>query len=245
MKKTTMLFPALLLLTAAALLFPGCSRGDSTMLGLLVSTERDGYKGEPVDEERVAELEKTLRKYEDDIRRRVQDTGQLGIYYRVLAIDLMEKEMYGPALEQFRRALDIYPANPVLLYYAGVCRAYLAASEAGLEKRTEGLEEASRYYERAIELDGRYESALYASAVLALHEMEDPVEGERRTLRLLETYPHHIGGKFLLASIRLMEGFPEAAADLYGEISRSTRASDEEKEQAERNRSAVLGGVYE
>jgi tetratricopeptide (TPR) repeat protein len=245
MKNSNKLLLILLLCGGLAAMFPSCSKGDDKMLDLLVSTERDGYKGEALDRERIEELENSLRKYEKDIQKRVQDTGQLGIYYRILAIDLMEKKMYGPALEEFRKALDIYPANPVLLYYSGVCRAYLAASEGDSRKREEGVAEASYYYERAVELDGSYQSALYASAVLALFEMDDPVEGERRTLRLLERYPGHIGGKFLLARIRLMEGFPERAAELYGEISDSPRASDEEKQRAEQNRAAILGGSYE
>ncbi len=245
MKNSKKLLLILLLSSTLAAVIQSCSRGDDKMLELLVSTERDGYKGEPVDLERIEELEKSLRKYENDIQKRVQDTGQLGIYYRALAIDLMEKEIYGPALEEFRKAMDIYPANPVLLYYSGVCRAYLAASEGDPRKREEGVAEASYYYERAVELDGRYQSALYASAVLALFEMDNPVEAERRTLRLLERYPGHIGGKFLLARIRLMEGFPERAAELYGEISDSPRASEDEKKRAQQNRVSILGGTYE
>ncbi len=245
MKNIKKLLLMLLIALPSVLFFHSCSRGDDKMLDLLVSTEREGYKGESVDRERIAELEKSLRKYEKDIQKRVQDTGQLGIYYRALAIDLMEKEMYGPALEEFGKALEIYPANPVLLYYSGVCRAYLAASEGDFRKREEGIAEASYYYERAVELDGRYQSALYASAVLALFEMEDPVEAERRTLRLLEQYPGHIGGKFLLARIRLMEGFPERAAELYREISESPRAEADEKKRAQQNRAAILGGTYE
>ncbi|WP_020612490.1 tetratricopeptide repeat protein [Sediminispirochaeta bajacaliforniensis] len=233
------------LLLLLPLLFASCSRGGDRMLQLLSSTEREGYRDESVDAKKIDELEKAIRRYDSDIEKRVQDTGQLGLYYRILALDLMEKKMYGPALEQFTRALDIYPANPVLFYYAGLCRGYVAKAEGDKALREKGIEEASFYLERAVELDGRYESALYASAVLALYDMDDVVEGERRTLRLLKVYPNHVGGKFLLARIRILEGFPQEAAQLYKEISESKQASEEQKAKATENRSALLEGSYE
>lgn len=127
-----------LLLLLLPLLFPSCSRGGDKMLQLLTSTEREGYRDEGVDAKKIDELEKAIRRYDSDIEKRVQDTGQLGLYYRILALDLMEKKMYGPALEQFTRALDIYPANPVLFYYAGLCRGYIAKAEGDKALREKG-----------------------------------------------------------------------------------------------------------
>jgi tetratricopeptide (TPR) repeat protein len=235
----------LALVLCISLFHASCSRGGEDMVELLVSTEEGGYKGEEVDRERIAELEAAVRAYGKEIQQRVQDTGKLGIYYRILALDLMEKKMYGPALEQFEKALEIYPANPVLLYYAGVCRTYLAKASADLESRKRGIQEASLLYERAVEMDGRYENALYASAVLAVFDMEEISEAQSRVNRLLRVYPEHIGGSFLLARLYLAEGYREAAAEVYHHIAESSRASDDEKRRARDNRAAILGGAYE
>lgn len=227
------------------LLLASCRAGEGGMVQDLIETESSDYAGESVDRERITELKAALKRYDDEIARRVQDTGQLGIYYRILATDLMDKEMYGPALEALGKALEIYPANPVLFYRAGVCQGFLAKTMASPGDRERGVSRTMYYYERAVELDPTYEDALYGAAVLALFETDDLVLAEERIERLLQRYPENSRGLFLLARLRVSLGDRQQAADIYQKIIESTRSTEEEKEQARANRNALLGGAYE
>lgn len=245
MKKAIVCLFLMCALCLSLLLITSCRKSADRQLEELSETELADYEGEDIDRRRISELEDAIAEYEKEIQERVQDTGQLGIYYRLLAGNFVDKKMYGPAYEQYLKALEIYPANHVLLYRTGLCRAYLAKKEASLQARERGIDEAARYYERAVELNGRYEDALYAAAVLAVYEQGDRPLALQKTRRLLERYPESVGGLFLLAGLRYQEGALEEAAALYEKIEKSSRASDAEKEQAARNRGELLERAYE
>jgi tetratricopeptide (TPR) repeat protein len=235
----------ILLIHCIFLMLFSCGSENSGMMEELLETEEGQYEGKEIDRSRIAELEAALNRFDEDVQRRVQDTGQLGIYYRILATDLMEKEMYGPALEALERALEIYPANRVLFYRAGVCRGFLAKTLANGTERERGISEAMYYYERAIELDPAYEDALYGAAVLSLFESDDLALAEEKIIRLLDRYPDNVRGLFLLANLRIQTRDRETAAAIYKRIIDSKQASEREIDQARVNRNALLGGAYE
>ncbi|MDY7029511.1 MAG: hypothetical protein SVR04_14570, partial [Spirochaetota bacterium] len=89
------------LVLIVSLLSVSCNREQKRILDRLLKTETGEYSGEGIDRERVEELERHIRRYADEVEQLVKETGKLGIYYRMLALDYLDQEMYGPAEEYF------------------------------------------------------------------------------------------------------------------------------------------------
>ncbi|MFP4373628.1 MAG: tetratricopeptide repeat protein [Spirochaetaceae bacterium] len=222
---------------AVTLALAGCDRGRSDTLEDLVEMEPgDG----PVGEERIAELERQIENYREIVDEKVQATGQLGVYYKMLARAYMNRQMYGPALEALEEAIAIETANPIVFYRAAVAAGQLG-SAAGSEREARGhFETAERYYERAVELDPEYADALYGLAVLYSFEFDRP----EAALELLERATAAEPGRarpFMLKGRVLLElGRPEAAAEAYGAAA-ETADSRDIRDAALENRRRILG----
>ena len=160
---------AVLLLLGAS----GCARRQGFYLEELQKTETTGGAGE----RRIAELEAGIRKYRQEVERKVQASDQLGVYYRMLAVRYMELGMFQQAYGALE-ARKIYPENPILFYYAGICAARLAQAQAEAEERRQWLERAERHYRRALVLDPLHSDTLYALSVLYVYELARPQEAE-------------------------------------------------------------------
>lgn len=221
----------------------GCNDAQKRIFERLMATESGQYAGEKVDEQRIAELKDHIKRFSDEVEQLVEDTGQLGIYYKMLALELMKQEQYGPAREYFLKSLEIYPNNEVVQYYTGLVTAQTAGAQASEAQRQARLEEAAYHYERAVELKRNYFEALYALSVLYIHELNRPFEAEQYVQRALEVRSGSEKTKFLLASIRVQQGRFEEAVEIYDEI--VEEAEDEGmREQARMNREQLLGGGY-
>ncbi len=218
-----------------------CDREEQRMLDRLLKTETGEYSGEEIDSERVEELDRHIRRYADEVEQIVKETGKLGIYYRMLALDYLDQEMYGPAEEYFLRALEIYPNNHVLHYYTGLTQAQLSGAQPGGAERNAKLEEAAYHQERAIELKPDYFDALYALSVLYIFELDMPLSAEEYVLRALDVRSSNINSLFLLARIRVIQGRFEEAVEIYDQIIDATESS-EVLERARSNRDRLLGG---
>ncbi len=145
------------------------------------------------------------------------------------------------ALDAFENALDIYPENPNVLYYAGVCSARLSKTE-GLESESRILlNQAVRYYQASILFNNRFSSPLYGLSVLYVHELKQP----ELAIPLLETYNSiqlsSMNGKFLLGAAYFASGDLNKAVDCYNEIIQKSK-SDIEVESARENRNQILRG---
>ncbi len=230
-------------LCAVVLLLTGCNEAQKRILNRMIATESGQYSGEEVDEERIAELKDHIKRFSDEVESLVEDTGQLGIYYKMLALEYMDEEMYGPAREYFLKSLEIYPNNQVVQYYTGLASAQTAGSQENEDERINRLEEAAYHYKRATDLKRNYFEALYALSVLYIFELERPFEAEEYVQRALEIRPGSEKTKFLLAAIRVREGRFEEAVEIYDQI--IEEAEDETmKERARENRERLLGGGY-
>ena len=73
----------------------------------------------------IDELKDAIKKYEDRVEDIIQAEAQTGIWWKILATRYMDKNMYGEALEAFRKAVAYYPANQNLYYWIGVCAGYM------------------------------------------------------------------------------------------------------------------------
>jgi len=227
-----------------SLLFISCSDRDGQILDRLFRTETGEYAGEEIDAERIKELEEHIKRYSDETEQLVKDTGKLGIYYKMLALDYMDEEMYGPAVEYFGKALEIYPNNHVLHYYMGLSQSQFAGAQEGEDKRIEMLNEAAYHHQRAVELKPDYFDALYALSVLYIFELDKPIAAEEYVQRALAIKPKNVNTLFLLARIRVIQGRFEEAVEVYDRIIEESE-SVEVRNRATENRDRIIGGAYD
>jgi len=226
-----------------SVMLTGCNEAQKRILQRLMATESGQYRGEKVDEQRIAELKNHIKRFSDEVQRLVEDTGQLGIYYKMLALEFMHQEQYGPAREYFLKSLEIYPNNEVVQYYTGLVTAQSAGAQPNEAQRQSYLEEAAYHYERAAELKRNYFEALYALSVLYIYELDRPFEAEQYVQRALEVRSGSEKTKFLLAAIRVQQGRFEEAVEFYDEIMEETE-DESMRERARANREQLLGGGY-
>jgi tetratricopeptide (TPR) repeat protein len=210
----------------------------------LLGTEIAEWVGGEVPEDRVTELSQKIVEIEDRLEQTIQDVRDVGVYYRLLGIEYMDDMMFGPALDNFQSALEIYPRNKVLSYYAGLCSANLGVAHGNLSRRNELFERAERHYRYAVSLDGNYVEALYGLSILYVFEMDRPMEALSYVERILMKEPSNIQALFLLARLRVLEGEYEGAVEIYDEIA-ETAKDPEMVQAAEDNKEGVLGEVYE
>src|SRR6056297_3735671 len=131
-----------LVVVAAAVVLTGCNEEQKRILNRLMDTETGQYSGEEVDTQRVAELEDHVERFSDEVQELVEETGKLGIYYKMLALEYMDQEMYGPAREYFMKSLEIYPSNHVVQYYTGLTSAQTVGAQASEAQRISRLLDA-------------------------------------------------------------------------------------------------------
>jgi len=228
------------LLTVLILL--GCDRPNPTQdaLEFLEETESTRYEGQEVPRERVRELEQQIKAYQDEVDSVVRKLSEVAVFRKLLAEEFLDQEMYGPALENLRAAMELQPANAVLFYLAGVSSAQTGkAFIENQQRREEYLRQAEAYYLRALELDSGYRECLYALSVLYVFELADPGEAEPYLDRLLEIDPGNTRAQFLKARMLVATGRIGEAADLYGEIAEEA-STREQRSRALENRNQLL-----
>jgi cytochrome c-type biogenesis protein CcmH/NrfG len=218
---------AALLVTAA-----GCARRQDFYLEELKKTEAG--RGAQADERRIAELEAGIRRYRQEVDRKVRASDQLGVYYRMLAVRYMQLGMFQQAYGALEEARKIYPENPILFYYAGVCAARLSQAQAEPSERQQWLERAERLYRRALALDPMHSETLYALAVLYVYELRRPQEAEELLVRLLEREKKNADALFLLGNVYYGAGRLEEALGVYRRL-QGLRLPEDKRRQAEEN----------
>jgi tetratricopeptide (TPR) repeat protein len=209
--------------------FASCDRRDDFYVDGLVRMEK-GTQGRPAPSEaRIEELRREIDRYRSIVEKKVEASQQLGIYYKMLAVAYMRREMYEQAYESLEQAMTYHPKNSVLLYYAGVCAAQVSRvrpeSERGL-----WLDRAESYYRRALELDPDYAEAMYGLAVLDTFERDKLVDAEALARRVLQLRSRDDAASFLLANILYRQGRLREAVAVYREIAGTTQVDASRKE---------------
>ncbi len=161
--------------------------GEDPMLSRLRRTEPDP-EATPTSE-RIEELESDVARYRDEVEQRFRDTRNLVSAHRMLGMRYLEAGMYGPALDQFREAIDLQSDNPTLYYYAGVAAGHYAGGALEPETSEERLEIAERSYLRALELRPDYTRASYGLAILYAYELERFEEAREQIDAVLDAWP--------------------------------------------------------
>jgi tetratricopeptide (TPR) repeat protein len=174
----------------------------------------------------IEDLRKAITLYEAKIEEHVKDTAQTGIYWKILANRLVDKKLYGEALEALERAVYYYPEDVSLHYLIGISAGEMAKS-AYFPDAPESAESYYRIseqgYLRALELSERYTKAMYGLSVLYVFELDRPAEAIPLMLRFLDINTGDISAMFLLARAYYMTSDFEAAAALYDRIISKTK----------------------
>lgn len=197
----------------------------------------------------VEELKDAIEKYQ----KRVADVqiaqSQIGIWYKILGTRYLDTKMYGEAMKCFESALQYYPNNQNLYYYVGICAGYM--SHAALDFNAEGssakkknyLELAETSYLRAIEIEPRFSSALYALSILYVFELDESEKAIPYLEKLLTIETRHIDAMFVLARCYYSTYQFDKAVELYDKILSLTK-SVEKRADAEANKKAALDAAY-
>ena len=197
----------------------------------------------------IDELKDAIKKYEDRVEDIIQAESQTGIWWKILATRYMDKEMYGEALEAFRKAVSYYPANQNLYYWTAVCAGYMAKSSLDFDavgvnpKQKEYLALSESAYKRALELEPTYARALYGLGVLYTFELNQAEKAIPLLVKLLTIDTKNIDGMFVLARAYYMNYEFQAAIDVYDDIIKVS-SSETNRAEAEANKKVVLNALY-
>jgi len=218
------------------LLITACNRKDDVLLEDLLALEEGDASKVTVDQ-----LKEAVDLLRDEVERTVEAGVQLVNYQKLTAQRFMGQEIYGLAVDFYRRALDLQPTNKLVAYKIGICTSQVAMSKPSEEQKKREFQKALEYHLYALDLDPEYADALYAASVLYIFELDMIGEAEQYLERLLISRPGHIRGMFLLARVYNYFGRVDDAVALYDEIIRESD-SEAEIEQAKKNREALNGG---
>ena len=196
----------------------------------------------------IEELKTAITAYEKQIERYVDDSAKTGSYWKLLAVRLMDRGLYGEALEALERAIFYTPEDAALHCYTGITAGVMAKSIHDFPGRDNREREkyfalAESAYLRSIELDNRYLRPRYGLGVLYVFELERPGDAIPHLERYLEISRNDVDTMFVLARAFYMLKNYQAAVDLYERI--ITLSKDEQKRiDAQNNRQMVLGQMY-
>ena len=216
-----------------------CNREDRDLYERLESTEY----GE-ISSERETELKGDIKANKEILEEKIEAARGLGSSYKMLGKLYLENEMYLLALEQFRAAFKIYPENPILYYYAGLCSARYGKASVEDAEKFEYISSAEKYYKKAVEMDEKYSKAVIALSVLYLYELDKPEDAAVILNNLIQYESRNFEAMFLLANAYIQAGRIDEAVSVYETIEKNAD-SKTYKKQAEKNRKELEENVYD
>lgn len=223
-------------------LLASCNTQQDDYLEDVLSLEPPSVQEEGPSPERIEELEAAIERFREIVDAKVEASRNMVVYYKMLASEYIERQMFGLALDALDEAIVIQPENPSLFYTAGVSAARFGKSQVETAAALELFNRAEAYYLRCIELDPRHGDAYYGLAVLYEFELGRSAEAKDVVEELLSFEPNNYPALGLLARIYVSEGRVSDAIDIYEEI--IANAKDPElRSQAAENRRRLLGEV--
>jgi len=229
----------IVLLLLVSFFLGSCNSAEEAALEALKETEDSTYSGAEIPKERIEELKGEVRKWKDTVDKKVEASGQLGNYYKLLGGAYREESMYGPALEAYQEAIRIFPENSILHFKAALSSAQLAvALPPGIE-RDQMLETSEAYYLMALERNRQYGEALYGLSVLYIFEMNRPLEAIPYVDELIMLEKNNMEALFLRARLYVLTGEVDKAIQVYSVIMEESK-NQEKQDQARINRQVLL-----
>lgn len=188
----------------------------------------------------IEELEAAIEKYSNDIDEIVAKTEKTGMWYKLLGSRYIEKKMYSKAYDCYIKALDYYPENEILYYYAGTCAVHIAnESIADRNKCNEYLDIAERSYLRSLAIDDRYAYSLYGISVLYVYQLNKPQDAIKYLTKLLTIDTKNTDAMFVLSNAYYLTRNYDAAVDTLQKLKKIAK-SDKIKQKAQENIQQIL-----
>jgi tetratricopeptide (TPR) repeat protein len=188
-------------------------------------------------------LQEAIAIYENELNMYLTDVEKTGLYWKILATRLHDKQMYGDAMKALDRAIEYYPTDPTLHYLKGVCAGQMA--KASYETQAQNYFSLSEEaYLKAINLDSNYSRPYYGIGVLYVYELNRAAEAVpylEKYARELRAYD--VEALFVLAAAYYVIGESEKAINTYDDIISRTR-NEEFKAEARKNKQIILDSVY-
>lgn len=215
---------------------------DSDLLERMSQMDGDGRSILDIEtDENYGQLKKDIDKYRKIVDEKIDASEKLGTYYKLMGLKYLDYTMYRRALEAFEEALNIYPENANVLYYAGLTSARLSKTEASQVESSNLLNQAVRYYRASLSVNNRFSSPMYGLAILYVYEVDQP----ELAVPLMELYntiqKSSMDGRFLLAVALYASGREGEAVEAYNYIIDRSENSLE-VESARSNRNSILRG---
>jgi len=219
----------------------GCQAERNPTLEFLEETDGTSYDGVSVGEDRIEELRNDIEEYREIVQETTRQYGRIATFQKMLARELIEAEMYGPALEALQAAMELQTDNAVLYYLAGVSAGRSARAGRVSGEAEERLELAERMYREALAIRPDYREALYGLTVLLAFERNRPEEALEFARQLARQETGDPSVRFLLANVLVRVGNVDEAREVYAELAQSAPSSEQRSRAAE-NVDALGGG---
>lgn len=216
----------------------GCGRRAEQVepeVEFLVSTEAGAYQGSRPSPQRIEELRREVQRWEREVDLLAQALNQSASANKLLANELIQQGLYGPALEALQRAMVLQSENPSVYYLAAIAAARTAPAHQIDGRRDEFLQLAEAMYRSALRMDQNHRDALYGLGVLLAFEMDRPVEALEPVQRLVELETGNMQPRFLKANILVRLGRDREAIEVYEDIAQRAR-SNAQRDRALANR---------
>ncbi len=240
MKKVLVVSAAVL-----SLLFSGCNYSNKSLLEKRIQ-KMEKYSGNPGN---IEQIKAGIAQYDEEAEELVEKNAKIGIWYKILGTRYLDKKMYGEALKAFQSAVEMYPDNPNLYYYVGLCAGYVSHSaldfegRGATEKKANYLKLSEEAFKQAVQIDGRYANALYALGVLYAFDLDNGPAAVEYLERFVEIETKNTDGMMVLARAYYMSYEFDKAADMYDRIISITKSAGR-KAEAEANKKVVLDASY-
>jgi len=199
--------------------------------------------------ETIEGLRQAIALYEDQIERNIREAAQTGVYWKILATRLADRNMHNDALVAFEKAIYFNTEDASLFYLSGVSAGSVAKSITGFSPNADMEREhyfklAENSYLRALELDITYTRPMYGLGILYVFELDRPNDAITQMERYLQIQPSDIPAMFVLARAHFMVENFTAAMELYGRIADRTKDKNI-KEEALNLRYFIQGMINE
>ncbi|MFW5693636.1 MAG: tetratricopeptide repeat protein [Alkalispirochaeta sp.] len=223
----------IILTLAAVTVLVGCRPDGDATLDFLVQTEGTSYDEVAVGEDRIEELRRDIEEYQDAVQETVRRYGRIASFQKLLARELIEAEMYGPALQALEAAMELQADNAVLYYLAGIAAARSARAGIIDGEEQDRLQLAEDMYREALALRPDYREALYGITVLLAFELDQPEEALEFARELARQETGDPSVRFLLGNVLVRVGNVDEARDVYAELAQDAPSADQRRRAAE------------
>jgi tetratricopeptide (TPR) repeat protein len=192
----------------------------------------------------IDDLRKAIGLYQQKIEEHVQDAARTGNYWKILGSRLIDRGLYGEAMEALEEAVRYYPEDETIHYLLGYSARILARSEYFAERDAAlHFKRAEQAFRRAIDIYGRYSKALFGISELYVFDLDRASEAVPCLELYLDINKSDTDAMFVLARAYYVTENYEGAVALYDKITGITK-DPVKKAQAEANKQQVLAEWY-